>query len=256
MWGVWKPNSFYNLVVVSGNVIEISLFTLGACLATRSSVIYLLKAVDIFEKLDIILKKRKEDVNFPNLKFVKQKVRTFLRDLYNFLLIFYWNQYRNLDKAIEYAEKAIKIDENNFIAHQNIAVFQWLKGKKELAKYHTKRAWHIRPGHPLPRFNKAFFFIYERKFESGLKQYKKIEYVGDTNIIDVVEFIEKEFETAPNNLGLLFVAGWLNIQHADQIRGLAQLRDFLLKSKNEQEYSPLIVEANLILNAKQTNNLS
>jgi len=255
-WGVWQPNSFYQLIVVSGNVIEISLFTLGACLATVPSLIYLLKSVDIFEKLDIILKERKEDANFPNLIFVKQKVRTFLRDLYNFLLIFYWKQNKDLDKAIEYALKAIKMDENNFIAHQNMAVFQWLKGENRNARYHTKRAWRIRPGHPLPRFNKAFFFIYDRKFESGLKQYKKIEYVGDTNIIEVIEFIEKEFEKASNNLGLLFVAGWLNAQYADQIRGLAQLEDFLLKSNSQQEYNPLVMETNKILNIKRIDNLN
>lgn len=252
LWGVWQPNSFHQLVVVSDNVIEISLFTLGVCLATVPSISYLLKSVDIFEKLDLILKERREDINFPNLKFVKQKVRAFLRDSYNFLLMFYWGQHKNLNEAIGYAEKAIKMDENNFIAHQNMAVFRWLKGQKELAEYHTKRAWHIRPGHPLPRFNKAFFFINDRKFESGLKQYKKIEYAGDTNIVDVIEFIEKEFEKTPNNLGLLFVAGWLNTQYADQVRGVAQLQDFLLKSDSQQEYNPLIIETHKVLATRTT----
>ncbi|MBI1975388.1 MAG: hypothetical protein HYS59_00065 [Candidatus Vogelbacteria bacterium] len=247
MWGVSKPNSFYQLVVVSGNVVEISLFTLGACLATVPNLHYLLKSVDIFEKLDLMLKERKQDVNFPNLTFVRQKTRSFLGDSYNFLLMFYWNHVKDLDKAIAYADKAIKIDENNFIAHQNMAVFQWLKGDADRAKYHTKRAWHIRPGHPLPRFNKAFFFIQEKKFESGLKQYKKIEYVGDTNIVDVIEFVEKEFEKTNNNFGLLFVTGWLNMRYADQVRGVSQLQDFLLRSNGQQEYNPLIVEAQKVL---------
>lgn len=246
-WEVWKPNSFHYLVIVSGNVIEISLFILGTCLATIPTINALLKSVDIFEKLGLRLKERMEDVNFPKLKLVKQKVRSFLCDEYTILLIYYWGNQKNIDKAVEFADKAIKIDENNFIAHQNMAMLKWLKGEKKVAKYHTQRAWRIRPGHPLPRFNKAFFYVYERKFELGLKQYKKIQYADDTNIVDVIEFIEREFEKTKDNLGLLFSTGWLNIKYADQVRGIAQLQDFLLKTNSNQEYNLLIVETQKIL---------
>jgi len=142
-----------------------------------------------------------------------------------------------------YADKTIKMDENSFIAHQNMALLKWLEGDKDKARFHTERAWRIKPGHPLPRFNKAFFLIYDRKYEQGLKQYKKIKYVGDTNIIDVIEFIEKEFEKFKNNLGLLFIAGWLNIQYADQARGADQLRLFLEQAESDPSYAVLSVEA-------------
>ncbi|MCQ9206183.1 MAG: hypothetical protein NG737_07735 [Omnitrophica bacterium] len=247
IWGIRQPDSFFHLAIVSGNVFEISLYTLGACLATVQNVSYLLKSVDIFERLQDILKTRKQDINFPNLQLVKQKTRSFLRDAYTLLLIFFWNRLKNLDKAIEYADKAIKIDENNFDAHQNMAKFQWLKGDKDKARFHTERAWHIRPGHPLPRFNKAFFFIYDRKYEPGLKQYKKIKYVGDTNIVDVIEFLEKEFEKFKDNLGLLFVAGWLNIQYADQVRGTSQIKEFLERGGNDPIYAVLVAEAQKVL---------
>lgn len=247
MWGIRQPDSFIHLAVVSGNVFEISLYTLGACLATMPNVNYLLKSIDIFERLTDILKTRKQDVNFPNLQLVKQKVRSFLRDAYTFLLMLYWNRLKDLYKAMEYAGKAIIMDENNFNAHQNMAVFQWLKGDKNKARFHTERAWRIRPGHPLPRFNKAFFLIYDRKYEQGLKQYKKIQYVGDTNIVDVIEFLEKEFEKFEDNFGLLFIAGWLNIQYADQVRGTAQLKLFLEKTTSDITYSILVEEANKVL---------
>ena len=249
-WGIRQPDSFHHLIVVSGNILEISLYTLGACLATIPNVNYLLKSVDIFEQLQTILKERKQDINFPNLQVVKQKTRSFLRDAYTFLLMFYWGRVKNLDRAIEYAEKAIKIDENNFNAHQNMAVFQWLKDKKDLARYHTERAWRIRPGHPLPRFNKAFFFIYDRKYEQGLKQYKKIQYAGDTNVVDVIEFIEKEYEKFGDNLGLLFVAGWLNIQYADQVRGTTQIQEFITKAGSDLAYTVLVTEAKKVLAAR------
>jgi tetratricopeptide (TPR) repeat protein len=253
MWGIRQPDSFFHLAVVSGNIFEISLYTLGTCLATVPNVSYLLKSVDIFEKLQSILRTRKQDINFPNLQFVKQKTRSFLRDAYTSLLIFYGNPLKNLDKAIEYADKAIKIDENNFNAHQNMAVFQWLKGDKHKARFHTERAWRIRPGHPLPRFNKAFLFIYDRKYEPGLKQYKKIQYTGDTNIVDVIEFLEKEFEKFEDNLGLLFVAGWLNIQYADQIRGNSQIKEFLERAGDYPIYAVLVAEAQKVLLTIETN---
>ncbi len=247
MWGIRQPDSFIHLAVVSGNVFEISLYTLGACLATVPNVNYLLKSIGIFEKLTDILKTRKQDVNFPNLQIVRQKARSFLRDTYTFLLMFYWNRLKDLGKAMKYADRAIKMDGNNFNAHQNMAVFQWLKGEKDKARFHTERAWRIRPGHPLPRFNKAFFLIYDRKYEQGLKQYKKIQYVGDTNIVDVIEFLEKEFEKFRDNLGLLFIAGWLNIQYADQVRGTTQLKLFLEKTASDPAYSVLVSEVNKVL---------
>lgn len=77
MWGIRRPESFLHLVVVSGNVLEISLYTLGVCLATVPDLSYFLKSVDIFEKLQSILKERKQDANFPNLQLVKQKTRFF-----------------------------------------------------------------------------------------------------------------------------------------------------------------------------------
>lgn len=162
-------------------------------------------------------------------------------------MIFYWNHLKDLDRAIKYADKAIKIDENNFNAHQNMAVFQWLKDNKDGARYHTDRAWHIIPGHPLPRFNRAFFLICDKKYEQGLEQYKRIEYVGNTNIVDVIEFLEKEFEKHRNNHGLLFVAGWLNVQYADQVRGTAQLKEFLELSGADPIYAVLVAEAQKVL---------
>ncbi len=254
MWGIRHPESFVHLIVVSGNILEISLYTLGACLATVPNIAYLLKSVDIFEKLQGILEKRNQDTNFPNLRLVKQKVKAFLGDAYGFLMMFYWNNLKNLDQAMTYSEKAIKIDENNFNAHQNMAVFQWLKGDREKARFHTERAWRIRPDHPLPRFNKAFFFIYNRNYEQGLKQYKKIKYVGNTNVIDVIEFVAKEFEKFQDNLGLLFIAGWLNFNYADQIRGAAQLKEFIQKAESDQSYAILFTEAQRIITNPSLNN--
>ena len=247
-WGIWRPQSYYGLIVVSGNILEISLFIFGICLATIPQIKYLLRAVEIFEALEIILKERRKDENFPNLPFVKQKVRNFLRDAYTILQIFYWQEYKDLSKATEFAKKAIKFDENNFLAHQNLAIFKWLNGDKEGAKFHTNRAWKIKPGHPLPRFNFAFFYMWDKQFDLALKEYKKIQYAGETNTLDVAEFLYNEYEKTPENFGLLFASGWVNINFADQVRGILQLQEFLNKTKSLSEYKTLNKEAEIIIN--------
>lgn len=240
---VWQKNSSYQLVIVSGNIVEISLFTLGACLATAPNIDYFLKSVLIFEKLHDILKRRKQDTNFPNLIFVKEKVRSLLDQSFSDLSSYFWQEKKDLDKAIEYGEQAIKINENNFNAHQDMAVWRWLSNEPELSKQHTNRAWKLRPGNPLPRFNRAFYLIVDKKFEAGFREYKKIKYVGNTNIVNVVDFIENEFEKNKNNLGFLFIAGWLNKLHVDQIRGIKLLEDFLSQAKDKDEYNYLVAEA-------------
>jgi tetratricopeptide (TPR) repeat protein len=197
-----------------------------------------------------MLKNRQPDVNFPYLQEVKQKTRFLLRDLYSILMAYYWHVRKHLDKSMEYAHKVIKIDENNFNAHLNMAVFYWLKSDKQKAHSHTDRAWRIRPGHPLTRFNKAFFFLHDRNYEQALKQYKRIQYVGDTNIIDVIEFLEQEYEKAKDNAGFLFAAGWLNLKFADQLRGREQLLEFVAKSTGDSSYSVLIEEAKRVLNTR------
>lgn len=248
-WKVWQPQSDFNLTVVSENIFEISLFTLGKCLSTVPNVNYLIEAVKIFENLKEILKDRKPDDNFPNLKIVKEKTNAILLDSYLLLFEWYWHK-RDIFKSIEYAEKAIKFDENNFRAHQNLAICKWLDSDEEGARYHTRRAWKIKPGNPTTRLNRAFFHIYDKKFEQGIKEYRKVRYVGETNIIDVIEFIENESEKNKNNLGLLFVSGWLDIEYVDKKRGVKKLKDFLLKSEGSKEYDVLIEEAEKVLNKK------
>lgn len=248
-WKVWQPQSDFNLTVVSKNIFEISLFTLGKCLLTVPNVNHLTEAVKIFENLKEILKDRKTDDDFPNLKIVKEKTNATLLDAYLVFSKWYWYK-KDFPESIKYAEKAIKFDENNFIAHQNLAICKWLDGDEKGARYHTKRAWKIKPGNPTTRLNRAFFHIYDKKFEQGIKEYKKVKYVGETNIIDVIEFIENESEKNKNNLGLLFISGWLDIEYVDKKRGVKKLKDFLLKSKGNKEYFILTKEAEKVLNKK------
>ncbi|MAG44765.1 hypothetical protein CL633_02645 [bacterium] len=248
-WGIWRPNSAYQLEIVSGNIIEISLFIVGFCLATMPdfSLNYLRKAIKVFEKLEKLLKTKKQDDNLPNLNQIRDQVRSMLIKSCEQCMDIYWNHQRDLENAIKYAEKIIKLDENNFGAHQNLAPFKWKKGEQDAARYHTKRAWKISPGHPLTRFNRGFLYFYDKNFKSGLNQYKKIKTDEHTNILNVVEFIEEEFEQRKDNLGLLFAAVWLNIKFADLGRGVKQLNKFLVKAKNQDEYSFLINEAEKLL---------
>lgn len=245
-WGIWQPNSFNQLGVVSENIVETSLFTLGACLSTVRNIDYLLRSVDIFEKLNAQLQKRKEDKSFPNLFIVKQNVRSFLLNSYDILMSVYYRD-KNLEKAIEYATKTIKLDENNFSAHQRMALYQWLNGNKILAEKHTKRASKIKPTDPMPKFNKAFFYFDEKNYKQALKQYKKIKAPGEVVILELVEFLENEHEKNPDNLGFLFAAAWINIRFADRESGIKELSNFTEKAKGKNEYELLLNESKNIL---------
>ena len=94
----------------------------------------------------------------------------------------------------------------------------------------------------MTRLNRAFFYVYDKNFEQGIKEYKKVKYVGETNIIDVIEFIEKEFEKNNTNFGLLFSSGWLDMEYGDKKRGSKKLKDFIEKSRNIEEYNILMEE--------------
>ena len=88
--------------------------------------------------------------------------------------------------------------------------------------------------------------MFERIFDLALKQYKKIKYAGETNTLGIAEFLRKEYEKTPGNLGLLFASGWVNINFADQLRGVSQLQEFLSQTRSLPEYEILRKEAEIL----------
>jgi hypothetical protein len=249
-WGISAGNSLSELLVVSGNIIETSLYILGMCFATVPSKDYGMIAVEIFEDLRNILRKRRPDQDFPNLSAIEDKVKLNLEKLYNSLADYYSFINENPDEAIKYYEKLIAINQNNFSAHQGMALFKWLKGDREAAEYHTKRLLRIDPNASPGRLNKAFFLLYDRRYDEAWDQYKKIPALETLNVIEIICFIEREFEKMPDNLGLFFIAGWLNFNYGDHDRGKQQIQDFLNRAAGSENLTVFISEAIRIIGVR------
>lgn len=256
-WIISGSNSFDSIPVVSENVTEIVLYVLGKCLASSRSLDLSLKAIKIFEQLKDRLDKNSSTF-FPRIEQLKQKTNIYLDNIYTDLSIYYLDKagyYEDLDKKKElmksaknYAEKAVKINENNFRMCQNLALFEYIERNIPEAKKYTQKVLKITPRSPLPHFNVAFFALREERYEDALDEYKKIRINEEVNILEIIEFLEKELEKHPDNLGFLFASGWLNLKYADEEMGAEQLNNFLdqldqADKNTKYKYSVLIREA-------------
>lgn len=241
-WGIFQSNSFNDLKVVSGNIVETSFFALAVCLATIGRVEYVEKSADLFKELDQLLQNRVQDEDFPNLKIVQKQVARHLSEVYTHLAIYYSTENKQIEKIEPYLKMAIEKDSQNFTANIELARINWVKKDILLAKYNTNLASKINKRSNLVKLNRAFFMIHERKYERAMKEYKRVKSVTGTNIVRVIEFIEQEFEKQKNNPGFLFAAAFLNIKFADKSRGEEQMRECKELIRDNVEYRPLLVD--------------
>jgi len=247
-WDVVHNQSQAGLVVVTGNILESSLFVLGSCLRTIPRLNFWLASVKIFEELRLILKERKVD-DFPQLLNLRERVKNKLLDLYVELGIGYWYYFEDKDRAKEFTLKADKLNSNIFNVHQNLALYEYLEGNREQSEFHTKRARKINPRSDLPYVNQAFFAVLDKNWDKLLGNLKQVKNIHDTNPVTLISFIERERDRRPDNLGLLFYNGWFNINFVDEGRGKEQINEFLEKTEDKiDEYELLIKESQKILN--------
>lgn len=247
-WGeIDQMNSITGIQIATENIFEISLFTLGVCLITSPNVAYHLKAINILEQLKKQLRSRRGDTTFPQAKFVLDKVNYLLLDNYVALSYYYVFVEHNYEKGIEFGEKALLIDQQNFGAHLNLANYYWKTGNEKLSRQHAKSASKIHPSSNLGRLNRAFFRFFDRNFAGGLRSYKKLSTLENAPVLAVCEFVEEEYEKHQDNLGLLFAFSWLSINFGDEGRGKERMKEFLSKASNDDEYTELVHEAQNIL---------
>lgn len=255
-WIVSGFDSFDNIPVVSENITEIALYILGKSLASSRSLGLSLKAIEILEQLKTRLSKV-NPVFFPKVKQLKRKTDIYLYKIYISLYLYYGNKanyYKDFDPekqkelikpAKDYAEKAVKINPDNFRPYQNLAFFEYMEGDIEKAKEYTQKVLEFTPRNPLPHFNLAFFALKERRYGDALDEYKKIRINEEVTILEIIAFLLRELEENPDNLGFLFASGWLNFKYADEEMGIEQLSDFLDQASRDTkfDYSILIKEA-------------
>lgn len=249
VWDIQKTNTFGSMDIVAGNVLEMSLYSLGLCLATVRQERYVVAAVAVLERLHAILASRQPDANFPNLMSVKARIVAMLKGNYQSLRIYYYNDQFKLDEAWDIAQRNLALTPNDFGSNQDAAVLAWLRGEKTLARQYTAEAHRINPRNPLVRINLAFFDFCDGKYSAGLIKYKNIkkkDVAGLTNMVRTVNVILEEYD-ATHNPALLFAAGWLNIHFSDSDLGRSELTDFMSEASNDAKYKVLCDEANRLL---------
>jgi tetratricopeptide (TPR) repeat protein len=248
VWGIQETNSLPGIEVVGGNVLEISLYTLAICLSSVPDIKYAEASARILENLKEGLSKREQNINFPNLNAVNQQISKRLIDLYESISKFYYIEKHDYEQAFLWSKKIHDMQPKSFFANLSLALYSWKKGDQDAAKKYTIEARNIDQGSPLPTLNFGFFSLYNGDFDKGLKNYRKLKsnWIEKTNAVEVVEFLEAEFDSSKKP-ALLFASGWLNSSFVDYDRGLQQLNDFVALVKDNSEFDVLIKEAKKFL---------
>jgi tetratricopeptide (TPR) repeat protein len=242
VWSVQETNSLEGVKVVAGNLIEVSSYVLAISLWTAGNVNHVEKAAGILERLSIRMASQSQGANFPNLVEFKQKTGNYLRHVYWGLTNYYLVQRRDYRTALIWAQKLYELGPRNYDTNMHMARIAWELGDQSAARTYTKTARIAKPKEALPYLNLAFFHFYNGSYSKALAYYKHLnEKVFKTNIIDVVDFLEREYDKTGKE-ALYFAAGWLSYRFGDKERGRVMLLEFKEHAKNHGELEKLVKE--------------
>ncbi len=224
-----------SIKIVSDNLSAVSLYMISKCLMSFG---YLEMAYKY------LLRLREEITNeseYLDKKLIDELSKRLSLQLAEFLSYYFSVISIDHDKASYYCQQALSLNPGSLPALVNYARLLWLQGKRSQARQLSVLAWRTHPGNDIIRCNLAFFALVEGKYKKAIKSYNSIKRDVQTNILDVIEFLEREFESS-NDLALLFGAGYLNIRSADTERGKQLLQKFVEKAtaQNPGKFSPLI----------------
>jgi len=242
-WSVSHDDSLAGLAVVSGNVLEVSLYTLAVCLVSVSTPESVGYAVQVLERIKGLLLTRQQDENFPNLGETQQEIDMLLAAQYARLSEYHLFETQNVAQSRIWANKWVNLEPRSYNANIQAARLAWDTGDRNSALQHTSRAAQIAPQECLHRLNLGFFHFYDNKFGKGIVQYRKLgDRVYRTNIVQVVAFILGVYDKTKKP-ALLYAAGWLSMKFGDSTLGKELLEDFIEKAKEGASYAPLVKEA-------------
>lgn len=244
-WRILDEKSFSDIQVVSTNIIEVSLFIIGLCLYVRGE---LIKSLELFEKLKILLNK-KDEAAFPDMPIIKKQVDSYLVEGFRFI----GERLREINpvESKKYFEKLLYINPNDSSAHLNIAKLCWVVDNDlKAARSHTDKVTDSN-FKPFTYYNYAFFAIKENDPLNVLRYYQRIKSFPSENIVDIVAFLQNEFSKEPENILYHFALGYINIYHQDLDIGIDELKQFIEKAKGKQEYDELVKNAEPLLKNRE-----
>jgi hypothetical protein len=242
-WIISHNETLNGTVVVSANVIEVSLYALAVCLVSVRHPDFVLNGIGVLEHLHARLEGRSEDENFPNLSTVRDKINSLLADQYSSMSVYYMMEKHDVETAYEWAMKAVNLKPSDYLWNINVAFLAWELGDEDQAQKYTAAAASIAPNESLHKLNLAFFQLVKGHYGKAVVQYKKIsDTVYRTNIPMSVEFIQRRHDRTKEP-SMLFAAGWVSHRFGDKTLGRQLLNEFLQEVDGDTSYKPLVKEA-------------
>lgn len=188
----------------------------------------------------------------PNLIEVRKELIINLIDECHVIARGYYIQ-NNEEKAKEYLNKSFKHDPNNYhgLALKSIFDFVFDKDPNEAIKTCYKAKKYAKKDGTW-KYNLAFLLMYLEKFEEALQWYKNIKnnfYENESvPLEEVYQFNRELISSNPLYIQSHFIIGYLKYNKSDNYpESLEHLTTFVEKSKNEEKYNCLIVEAKKLI---------
>jgi hypothetical protein len=251
-WKILDENSFFDISLVAENITETSLFILGSCLFVSGN---LPEAKLIFNRLHLLLDGQKLET-FPQFNAFKTFVKNHL--IHILMLV---GAEKNIEK--HYVEsrnnflQLLTLDPDNSTAHLMLAKFSVVldhdipKAKEHTGKVTDRGIAYLR------YYNYGYFSLLEKNEDEVLRNYQSIRYRPPGNTVELIAFLDEEYDKQKDNILFLFAIGFVNYYHADEKRGLQYLKRFSKRATVEHIYPKLVsnVEAILLNKIKRKNNL-
>jgi len=249
-WTVQDTNSLSGLRLVSGNLLEISTYVLAISLWSVREIKYVEKAALILENLRVRLQPRARDTNFPNLGDFKIRIGKRVYGILMQVTYYYMFDKRDFHTAKKWAEKLYQVAPRDYDVNMSMARISWELGDQSMARSFTRTARDIKPKESLPYLNLAFFHFNDGSYVRALAIYKKLKpnISSKTNILDVIDFLEREFDTS-RKPALFFAAAWLSVRYGDTVRGREMLQSFLEMVENKSDFRKLVEEAKRVISS-------
>ena len=236
-WKIFENNSLQDIEIISNNLFDIATYILALSLKIFGK---LEESTNVFQNLHTDLKRR--DDNLSN------QIVPHLINCYDILSIEHGLYRKNYKKGINYCERILHLNPNNFAAICNMALYQFHFGNKEVAHQYIDKLKELYPKSDHTLIDVAFFRLIEKDYQSALRGYKKLKhkYRNVTfNVPEVVEFLDEQYN-ALKDPAFLFASGFLNCHYGDMQSGKNDFKDFLAKA-DQKEHEILIKETNRLL---------
>lgn len=240
-WRFLESEGFNAIELTVNNIREISLYIIG--IASHQSYDF-----------DIALKLH---TDLQNIFQHNHQIRAQLNPISNNLPFWISSSYvaksmiayanlNDLTSAVEFNKKALETQPENNNAVLNQALFEFEMGNINEAKRQIKILKHRHSREPIQdnawRYSEAFLHFYDKKYEQGLRSYKKAfnGRVSQFSYGSVIDYLIKYIKENPEQIQFRFALSHILINKSENYPlVLEHLEEFISQAHGKAEYSSL-----------------